>query len=172
MKILCLTLAALVFLTPAAAAQSKQTENTLRLDEGQTGAKATINEMKWLAGTWRGAALGGYAEEIYSEPKDGVMMGVYRLVKDGKPVFYEILLVREENSSLAIRLKHFTADLVGWEEKEQSVGFRYIKRDAKRIYFEGMTFEPIGADRLNVYLAIRQKDGSVREEVFRYRRAQ
>lgn len=166
-----LIILAVGFFTVSNFAQIKQTENTLKLDENKNGEKAVIADMKWLAGTWQGTALGGFSEEIYSPPKDGVMMGAYRLIKDGKTVFYEILTILEEKDSLVIRLKHFNADLTGWEEKDESVSFRFIKKDNKRIYFEGLTFEPIGKNDLNIYLAIRQKDGKVSEEVFRYKRA-
>lgn len=33
-----------------------------------------------------------------------------------------------------------------------------------------MTFEPIGKKALKIYLAIKQKDGSVKEETFTYKR--
>lgn len=150
--------------------QVKQTANTFKLEEGKTGEKALIADMKWLAGNWQGAAFGGFSEEIYSEPSNGVIMGAYRLIVDGKTVFYELMTLLEENNSLVFRLKHFDADLTGWEEKDKSVSFKYIKKDAKRIYFEGMTFEPIGKNKLNIYLAIKQKDGSVIEETFTYKR--
>lgn len=42
-----------------AAGQAKQTENTLKLANGERGEKATISDMEWLAGTWTGDALGG-----------------------------------------------------------------------------------------------------------------
>jgi len=35
-------------------AQVKNTENTLKLTEGQTSEKATIGDAAWLAGSWGG----------------------------------------------------------------------------------------------------------------------
>lgn len=125
--------------------------------------------MAWLAGTWTGEALGGLSEEIWSQPRDGVMMGMYRLTRKGKPVFYEILTLAEERGSLIIRLKHFNPDLTGWEEKNQTVDFPLVAKGEGLIHFAGMTFKP-GKDAATVYLAIRQKDGTVREEVFDYKR--
>ena len=46
------------------------------------------------------------------------MMGSYRLVKDDKVIFYELQTIVEQGSSLVFRLKHFNADLSGWEEKQ------------------------------------------------------
>lgn len=152
------------------AGQVKQTENTFKLADGQRGDKASISDMEWLAGTWSGDGLGGFSEEIWSQPKGGIMMGMYRMTKADKPVFYELLTLSESEGTLLLRLKHFNSDFTGWEEKDKTVDFRYIRKDDRRIYFEGMTFEPLGKDVLNVYVAIGQRDGKTAEAVFKYKR--
>jgi hypothetical protein len=154
----------------AASAQEVQTKNTLKLAAGQRGAAAAISDMAWLAGTWRGTGLGGTSEEVWSEAQNGIMMGMYRMLKDGKPIFYEFLTLSETDGSLIIRLKHFHANFVGWEEKDKTVDFRFVKKDGNRLYFDGMTFELVGKDDVKVYLAIGGRDGSVREELFEYKR--
>ncbi|QQS33866.1 MAG: hypothetical protein IPM50_04620 [Acidobacteriota bacterium] len=153
----------------SASAQSKQTANTLKLDEGSAGAAATITDLKWLAGTWSGTGLGGSIEEIWSEPQNGVMMGMFRLFSEGKLSFYEFMVLEERNGSLVMRLKHFAPDLVGWEEKDKTVDFPFIKKDSKRYYFNGLTFEPRG-DVMDLFLAMRSGDGSFREAKFVYKR--
>ncbi|MCU0240483.1 MAG: DUF6265 family protein [Pyrinomonadaceae bacterium] len=170
MKKLILLVITIVTLSFTAFAQIQYTTNTLKLDEGKTGEKATIQDMKRLGGTWLGEGLGGTVEEIYSEAQDGVMMGSFRFLDKGKTVFYEFILVKEENDTLAVRLKHFSDDFSGWEEKDKNVLFKFVKKDKDRMYFEGQTFEFIGKKMLNIYVAIKQKDGSVKEEVFRYKR--
>jgi hypothetical protein len=106
---------------------------------------------------------------MWSAPRGGAMMGMYRLVKNDKPVFYELLTIVEENGGLTMRLKHFHSDLKGWEEKDKTVDFAYLGKRGDVHHFEGMAFRP-EKDDLTVWLAIRGKDGSVREETFRYRR--
>lgn len=158
-------------LVAAAALADNFTPNTLRARAGERP-PASIAAMTWLAGTWTGAGLGGENEEVWSEPRHGVMMGMYRMLKDGKPVFYELLTLSEVEGSLEIRLKHFDAKLRGWEEKEAeaAVVFPFIAQRDGRIYFDGITFEPKG-DALTVYLAIEdRKKGTVREEVFNYKK--
>lgn len=166
-------LPALVLLLIASNGQAEEamTANTLRLSPDQKSPAATIADMEWYAGRWTGSGLGGLNEEVWSPPRDGTMMGMYRMIKDGKPVFYELLLITEENGSLAIKLKHFHADLRGWEERDASVRFPLVAKRDGRIYFDGMTFERIGADRVKVYLATEHKDGKVNEETFEYSRA-
>ena len=166
-----ITLTALLFvLYFPISAQTKSTENTLRLGEGESGGKARLADMAWLAGGWTGEGLGGVSEEMWSKPAGGAMMGTYRLIKDGKPVFYEMCWLVEQGDTIALRLKHFNADLTGWEEKDKTVDFRFIRKDGNRVYFSGLTFERVSGNRLNIYLALRSNEGSVREEVFRMRR--
>jgi hypothetical protein len=125
--------------------------------------------MAWLAGHWTGEALGGVSEEIWSPARGGVMLGMYRLLKNDAPVFYELLTISEREGSLVLRLKHFNADLTGWEEKVDVREFPLVAKRDGVLHFEGMAFHPKG-DQLTVYLAITPKNGPVREERFTYRR--
>jgi hypothetical protein len=151
--------------------QEKMTERTLKLGTGAKSPHATISDVAWLAGHWVGPALGGEAEEIWSPPKAGSMMGMYRLVRDGKVVFYELLTLVQEGGSLVLRLKHFNPDLTGWEEKQKTVDFRLVGLGEGVVQFEGMSFRREGDGKLTVYLAIEGKDGALHEEAFRYARA-
>jgi hypothetical protein len=170
MKQLLTVVAALFILFIPSYAQVKNSENTIKLGEGQASEKATIADAAWLAGSWRGTGLGGFSEETWSQPEGGIMVGTYRLVKDGKPVFYEMMWLLEIEGTIILRLKHFSPELVGWEEKDKSVDFKFVKKDGKRIYFSGLTFEQASNYELNIYLALRQRDDSLKEEVFRMRR--
>ncbi|MDH4349427.1 MAG: DUF6265 family protein [Gemmatimonadota bacterium] len=167
-----LALALLLACLPATAeGQERVTERTLKLAPGAEPPQATLADMAWLAGHWVGPALGGEAEEIWSPPKAGAMMGMYRLVRDGKPVFYEFQTLVEVSGSLVLRLKHFNPDLVGWEEKQKSVEFPLVGLGEGIVQFEGMSFHREGDAKLTVYLAIEGKDGAVHEETFSYTRA-
>jgi hypothetical protein len=158
---------------PAAAQQTiSLTTHTLRLAPGQPSPPATIADMQFLVGHWTGEGLGGVFEEVWTAPKQGVMVGLYRGLKtDGSPVFTELLLLREEQGSLMVRLKHFDPDLIGWEEKSQVVTMPFVARREGVMHFDGMAFQATGPDTLTCYLAIEnKKDGTVREATFRYRR--
>lgn len=154
----------------AAHAQERLTEHTFKAAAGAAPPPATIADIAWFAGHWMGAALGGVSEEIWSPPDSGSMMGMYRLILDGKPVFYELLTLVEENGSLMLRLKHFNADLTGWEDKDRTEDFPLVATEGKAMHFEGVSFHPDGENAATIYLAIRQEDGSHREEVFQYTR--
>lgn len=161
----------LVCAAASVSGQEKMTEHTLKLGTDAKLPHATMSDVEWLAGHWVGPALGGEAEEIWSPPKAGAMMGMYRLVRDGKVVFYELLTLVQEGGSLVLRLKHFNPDLTGWEEKQKTVDFRLVACGEGIVQFEGMSFHREGDAKLTVYLALEGKDGALHEEAFRYARA-
>ena len=163
----CATAAAAQDLNP----DERQTANTLKAPAaGAAGPSATLADMSWLAGQWTGTGLGGVSEEMWSAPAGGAMMGMYRLLRDGVVVFYEFLALVEEEGSLVLKLKHFDADLTGWEEKDRFVSFRLVRMTPAEAYFGGLTFRRAGDDRLEIFLALRDADGTVREEAFRMER--
>lgn len=165
-----LLLAYLVTISITSHSQEKETENTLKLT-GTTRPKATIEDIAWLAGHWKGSALGGVSEEIWSPPLANSMMGSYRLIKnDTLIIFYEIVTITEDGQSLTLKLKHFNRDLTGWEEKNEVREFKLVKKEKNRLWFEGMTFELIDENNFQVYLAIQKKHGEVIEERFPYKK--
>lgn len=172
--VLCtLAIAAVTTTTPAPQGKPLQgsTANTLTLPDGAPRPAARVTDMAWLSGRWAGEGLGGQIDEVWSDPAGGAMVGYFRLVKDGKPVFYEILTLLESEGSVELRLKHVNPDMTGWEEKNGFVTFRLVKLDATGAYFGGLTFRRVDEHTMEGYLALRNRtDGSVREEKFVYRR--
>lgn len=157
---------AILFLSTFVFAQNKLTQNTLKLN-GDPPA-ASIEDVAWLSGYWTGKAFDGEFEEIWSQPFGNTMMGSYKLVVNGEVNFYEILTIVEEERSLVLKLKHFNRDLTGWEEKNESVDFPLVRFTPEKAFFQGMTFEKINSHQMKVFLAIKQKNGDFREEVFEY----
>ncbi len=158
-------------LSLTALAQERLTEHTFKLKPGEKSPPATIADMAWLAGAWTGPGLGGSSEEMWSAPRGGAMLGMYRLIKDDKPVFYELITIFEEQGSLVFRLKHFNPDLTGWEEKDKTVDFALVAKEKGALHFHGLSFKQEGEDGMTIYLAIRnRKDNSLREETFRLTR--
>ncbi len=156
---------------PASHAAEPVTANTVTLSPGEASPPASLAVMAWLPGQWTGEGLGGFSEETWSPARDGVMLGMYRLIREGKPAFYELMTMVEERGSLVLRLKHFNPDLSGWEERDESVDFPLVAVGDGRIQFDGLTFEPRGSDTVTIYLAVREKGSrTAREEIFRYRR--
>jgi hypothetical protein len=130
---------------------------------------ATLKDVEWIAGHWRGEAFGGITEEIWSPPLGGSMMCSFKLVTDNKVSFYEMVAMSEEAGSLIIRLKHFHGSMKGWEEKDKTIDFPLVKIEGNRAYFDGMTFERVNPDELHVYVMIGM-EGEAKEVLFKYLR--
>lgn len=77
---------------------------------------------------------------------------------------------RRTERGLAMQLKHFNPDMTAWEDREKFVDFLYVGREENRVFFEGLTFVREGDKAVTIYLALRGKDRSVREERFRMNR--
>jgi len=133
--------------------------------------QASLRDVAWLTGRWVGTGLGGQVEDLWSTPAAGAMPGMFRLVKDGAVQFYELMTLVEVEDSLELRLKHFHADLKGWEEKDRVLTFPLSRREGNALVFGGIRFERVQDDQLHVTVSIRQRDGTVKDEVFRFRRA-
>jgi hypothetical protein len=83
----------------------------------QENRRATLEDLAWMEGRWRGKAFGGVAEEIWSAPAGGGMMGMFRLLdEEGKVSLYEFLLIEEDAKGLHLRFKHFGKGYEAWEK--------------------------------------------------------
>lgn len=145
-------------------------QNTISLGDGATSPKASLADVEWIAGHWKGEAFGGITEEIWSPPLGDSMMFVFKLVVDDTVQFYEAGGIRQVGESLLLQLKHFHGDFKGWEKKEQTVDFKLVKIEGNRIYFDDFTLEKVAEDEINIYVVISQKDGSQEEVKFNYKR--
>ena len=85
--------------------------------------------------------------------------------------FFEIITIVETGGSLEYRLKHFNADLTGWEEKNEVQRFPLVAVEGDAWYFDGLTIRRDGPDGMIGAVRIEQSDGTSREAVFHYRRA-
>jgi hypothetical protein len=140
------------------------------LDAGQKSPPARSADLDWLAGAWQGPAFNGQADEIWSAPQAGSLVGMYRLVVGGQVKFYELMAIEEAEGSLVLRIKHFNPGLQGWEEKDRAVEFPLVALEPGAAYFDGLTFRRISEDALDVHLRVGAPDGSTQEYVFHYRR--
>jgi hypothetical protein len=152
-------------------AQVTQTEHTLKLEENAARPKATLADVKLLEGHWKGDFLGAKAEELWLPPAGGAMAGIFRMYDGDKVVFYELMVLVEEEGSVSMKLKHFHPDLKGWEEKDAMKTFKLVKATPEGVWFEGLTFLKQADGSLQGYIAFKQKDGGAKEEAFVYRPA-
>lgn len=151
-------------------AQESLTQHTLKFDKEAPAVALNLDGQKWLIGYWVGPGLGGECDELWMPAQGGIMTGTFRFVSEGKLQFSEIFQLAEHDGKWTLRLKHFHADMKGWEEKDKFVDFPLIKAEPNALYFNGLTYKLNEAGDLDVFLAMRKKDGSMNEVTFAFKR--
>ncbi len=151
-------------------AQQEFTEHTLKLDEGETPAPASIEDLAWMAGNWKGEGFGGTVEEAWAPALGGTMMGMFRLVRDDQVDFYELMLIQPQEESLVLRVKHFSREFTAWEKKEESLDFRLVRLGEKKAFFHGLTIHRVDRETLHTYLVMRSREGQVSEKLLSFKR--
>jgi len=132
--------------------------------------KADIQDLNWIAGHWKGQAMGGDFEETWNAPMGGAMMGMFKFVENDEVKFYEILTIVPAGQSLVLRLKHFDAGLKGWEAKDESVEFPLLELTDKLARFNGLRFERLADDRMNIRVMAKEGDQEAKELLFECKR--
>ncbi|MHA7820531.1 MAG: DUF6265 family protein [Erythrobacter sp.] len=133
---------ALAAVALAGTATAQDTTGETRLgEEGFTSPPATLAEMGWLAGQWSGIGIGGApAMESWLPPTGNTMVGTFvQETGEGEIRFTEHLYLMEEEGTLVLRLKHFNADLTGWEERDDMLTFRLVEFEPCAAYFHALT---------------------------------
>jgi len=136
----------------------------------QPRAKASLDDLAWLAGEWTGEGFGLVLHENYSAPVGGQMAAHFYGAKDGKPQFYEFETIAQDGDSLVFRVKHFNPDMTGWEEKDKFISFPLIAVEKDVWRFDGLTIRRTGPDTAEHVVTVKHGDGPARDAVLRYRR--
>ncbi|PAX07577.1 DUF6265 family protein [Sphingomonas lenta] len=159
----------LAFLLAAAPVAAQETRS---LAPGAPSPPATIDQLAWLEGAWTGDGLGAPATEVYSAPQAGQIAGHFvQTDPKGGVMFYELLQIAPRGRSLVYRLRHFNADLTGWEDAKpkKAVEFPLVAIDGDAAYFDGLTLKRTGPDAMTATVRI-GGEGGPKEVSFRYRR--
>jgi hypothetical protein len=140
---------------------------------GTVSPAATIKDIQWLVGDWRGSLDGNMEQSLIFSPTKGHMPGFARSwALDGTIGFYEINDFIEANGSLEYRVKHFSGDLADWEDKDGYQRHRLIALSDEAIYFDGITVVKEGRDHFTVYVLIKGDGQKDRVAVVHQRRVQ
>jgi hypothetical protein len=90
---------------------------------------ASLDALAWLSGSWTGQRDTDRFEETWSSPQGGMMLGMFRLLRDGAPRFYELLALATEGDRVVFRFRHFDPQMVGWEERTEPLVFDLVALD-------------------------------------------
>jgi len=117
--------------------------------------KPSVASLGFLTGHWRGmSSTGQSAEEMVSSPEGGVMVSTGREFKDGKCVFYDLVVFAEQEGKLAL-VPH-----PGGRKSAHPFPIIEVDQGAKRAVFENrdhdfpkkFVYELIAPDRLRITL--------------------
>jgi hypothetical protein len=143
-------------------------------------AGAAVDRLKWLTGHWVGVEGETRIEEIWSPPETGIMMGSFRWSEADRPSFYEFMVIQPCRTGVELHIKHFGADLVGWEERERTVAFDLVQLDGREAVFlkrtpdevRWMSYRFVADGRLEVQFQIEGEDSSAADLLRFERRSQ
>jgi Domain of unknown function (DUF6265) len=77
---------------------------------------AQLSDLGWLAGRWVGKWGPRTAEQIWTAPEAGLMLGDFRLFEDDHTLLVELFTLEQKPDGLELRFRHFTPNLVPWEK--------------------------------------------------------
>jgi hypothetical protein len=97
---------------------------------------ADIHALAWMTGSWSGLLDGELVDEHWSAPAGGMMMGMFRWLKNERVYYYELLVIEPASNGLVLRLKHFDSGLNGWEEKGMAVAYPLVHASEREATFE------------------------------------
>lgn len=139
---------------------------------------ATLQDLAFITGHWRGEAAGKQIEEIWSAPESGSMTGMYREMQDGKTTFYEFLTIEDSTDGPALLIDHYEPGLRGWEDKSKPAGF-HIKTflPEGEVVFESndplnpllLTYSRTSKNTMDVLIE-RKRNGEWVKQTYRYTR--
>lgn len=155
---------------PARAAEP-HTEHTFQLAKNEQRPPASLADASWLVGSWGGSAFDQVFEEVWNPATAESMVGLFKLYGEDGVNFYEIMLLEVEEGTLSLKVKHFSADFIAWEDKPDFVNFRLVKLEKNALHFGGISFYRRSEDRIDAYIVMRNDD-DVREHHLIYERRQ
>jgi hypothetical protein len=97
--------------------------------------KSGLANFAWLEGRWLGAWGPRVAEQCWTAPKAGMMLGTFRVVEDEKTLVIELFTFVEKPGGINFYFRHFTPSLVAWEKADATV-LNLVSEDGARFVFE------------------------------------
>lgn len=74
-------------------------------------AQATLADLDWMVGGWRGVLGEQTVEEAWSQPSGGTMSTMIRLNNPDSTYMVELIVIREVDGSLILHLRQFSPAL-------------------------------------------------------------
>ena len=97
------------------------------------------------------------------------MVGMFKVINNDAVEFYELMTLSHVDGRLTLKVKHFTADFVAWEDKPDFTKFPLVAFSKDVVHFSGISFYRRDENHIDGYIVLKTKEG-VREEKLVYQR--
>jgi len=96
--------------------------------------KDPLSKLSWMAGRWSGEDAGTSIEEVWLEPRGGLMLALHRDVKGGRAVSFEFLRIESTREGIV----YFASP-----QGAPATPFRFVEASSgsKRAVFENPTHD-------------------------------
>ena len=94
-----------------------------------------LSDFAWLEGHWHADWGPRIAEQVWTSPKAGVMLGDFRVIENDKVLVIELFTLVEKTGAINFYVRHFTPELVPWEKSDATL-LNLASAEAKKFDFE------------------------------------
>lgn len=106
----------------------------LALPAAAAGPAATVADLAWMTGSWKGAMGPGTLEENWTKPDGGSMASLVRGTGAGKTNMVELIVIEEFEGSLVLRLQQWNPGFVPRSAGPQEM--RLVEIAERKVGFE------------------------------------
>jgi hypothetical protein len=94
-----------------------------------------LSDLAWLEGRWHADWGPRIAEQVWTAPKAGTMLGDFRVIENDKVLVIELFTLVEKPGGINFYVRHFTPELVPWEKSDATL-LNLATAEAKKFDFE------------------------------------
>jgi hypothetical protein len=103
--------------------------------------KPQLEDLYFMEGVWQRKQGADFLEETWSGPRRGSLVGMLRWLTGNNQVkLFELMTVTQEGDDVIFRLRHFSNDLVPWEEKKTPLVYKLVSCGGDEAVFESETY--------------------------------
>jgi len=94
-----------------------------------------VEDLAWFAGHWIGKVADDDVEEVWTQPSNGSLLGMFRWFRDGEIRVIEIITIANFEGNTCMKFKHLDANLTSWEAKDETTDFVLVEAIPNRSTF-------------------------------------
>lgn len=121
---------------------------------------AKVSDLDWLAGRWVGKWGPRSAEQVWTSPEAGLMLGAFRVFEDHHTLLVELFTLEQKNDGVELHFRHLTPDLVPWERTATELTLQSY--DSKKWVFLNSTN---GQPRRSIIIRVDPDTYTMRSEI-------